>query len=54
VRSAVKARYSLLPYWYTLFFLSEQSGMPIIRPLWVEFPTDKQTFATDNSHLVGV
>ena len=45
VREAIRRRYALLPYWYTLFREADQSGIPPMRPLWVEFPKDSQGFA---------
>ena len=36
VRSAVKLRYSLLPYYYTQFALYALRGLPIIRPIWFD------------------
>ncbi|KAK7471500.1 hypothetical protein BaRGS_00035839 [Batillaria attramentaria] len=53
IRSAIRARYTFLPYWYTLFHLSEESGAPVMRPLWYEFPTEKATFGLDDVFLVG-
>lgn len=53
VRSAIISRYRLLPYWYWLFYDSERTGMPVMRPMWVEFPSDRSTFASENQHLVG-
>ena len=53
IREAVRARYALLPYWYTLFYNAETSGSPIMKPLWVDFPTDKSIFPVDDEHLVG-
>lgn len=44
IRSAIRTRYALLPYWYTLFYVNNQTGAPLLRPLWVEFPTDESTF----------
>jgi len=46
-------RYALLPYWYTLFYENELTGMPPMRPLWVEFPEDQQTFAEEQQFMVG-
>lgn len=34
VKTAIDERYYILPYWYTLAKNSEESGEPIIRPLW--------------------
>ena len=31
-------RYTLLPFWYTMFYSASISGLPIIRPLWMVFP----------------
>ncbi|XP_075723709.1 glucosidase 2 subunit alpha isoform X10 [Rhipicephalus microplus] len=53
VRGALYQRYALLPLWYTLFFENERSGVPPMRPLWMEFPLDKAGFAVDDEHLVG-
>lgn len=53
IRQAIRLRYMLLPYWYTLFFNAEKDGSPIMKPLWVDFPEDVKTFAMDDQHLVG-
>ncbi|XP_052782433.1 neutral alpha-glucosidase AB-like isoform X2 [Mya arenaria] len=53
IRDAIRARYSYLPLWYTLFYEGEQSGAPPMRPLWVEYPTDKRTFKMDDEYLIG-
>uniref|UniRef100_A0A131YGM4 Glucosidase II subunit alpha n=1 Tax=Rhipicephalus appendiculatus TaxID=34631 RepID=A0A131YGM4_RHIAP len=53
VRGALYQRYALLPLWYTLFFENERTGVPPMRPLWMEFPLDKAGFAVDDEHLVG-
>jgi alpha 1,3-glucosidase len=53
IRLAIRIRYRLLPYWYTLFYNSEKSGAPIMRPLWVDFPSEKATFKIEDEHLVG-
>lgn len=53
IRDAIRLRYSYLPYWYTLFYEGETTGVPPMRPLWYEFPKDKQTFDMDSQFLVG-
>lgn len=53
IRDSLRARYRLLPYWYTLFHAAEAGGSPAMRPLWVEFPKDKSTFGTEDQYLVG-
>ena len=53
IRAAIRARYGLLPLWYTLFYEAEQSGVPPMRPLWYEFPGDEASYAREGSHMVG-
>ncbi|KAJ2161329.1 glucosidase II [Coemansia sp. RSA 552] len=53
IRDAIRERYRLLPYWYTLFREASLTGMPPIRPMWVEFPKEKDLFAEDRAFMVG-
>jgi hypothetical protein len=53
IRSAIRARYSLLPFWYTLFYQGESNGNPIMKPMWAVFPKDAATFAIDNQYMLG-
>lgn len=53
LRKAAMARYALLPYWYTTFWLAETTGMPVMRMLWMEFPKTEDVFAMDDQFLVG-
>ncbi|KAM9842046.1 neutral alpha-glucosidase C isoform 2-T2 [Aulostomus maculatus] len=53
IRTAIQQRYCLLPYWYTLFHQAHTSGLPVIRPLWVEFREEQSTFTLDNQYMIG-
>uniref|UniRef100_A0A9I9DT50 Glucosidase II subunit alpha n=2 Tax=Cucumis melo TaxID=3656 RepID=A0A9I9DT50_CUCME len=53
MRDAIRVRYMLLPYFYTLFREANTSGIPVIRPLWMEFPSDEVTFKNDEAFMVG-
>lgn len=53
MRDAIHTRYALLPYFYTLFREANTSGVPVMRPLWMEFPSDKATFSNDEAFMVG-
>jgi alpha 1,3-glucosidase len=46
-------RYSLLPFWYTVFYQSYSTGQPIMRAMFSEFPNDEATFTMDDQWLVG-
>ncbi|XP_063002384.1 neutral alpha-glucosidase AB isoform X1 [Elgaria multicarinata webbii] len=53
IRDAIRERYALLPFWYTLFYNSYRTGQPVMRPLWVEYPQDVTTYAIDDQYLLG-
>lgn len=53
MRAAVRERQSLLPLWYTLFYEHTKTGAPIIRPLFMEFPKERETFEIDDQFLLG-
>ena len=38
-RKHLARRYRLLPYLFTLFWISHLRGAPLVRPLWYEFPS---------------
>ncbi|XP_045686064.1 maltase-glucoamylase, intestinal-like isoform X2 [Phyllostomus hastatus] len=52
-RSALRIRYSLLPYLYTLFYHSHVSGNTVVRGLMHEFTSDPQTHEIDRAFLWG-
>lgn len=53
VRLALKRRYALLPYLYTLFEQAHRSGAPIMRPLWYEFPGDSLGYTEQEGFMLG-
>ncbi|XP_027100039.1 probable glucan 1,3-alpha-glucosidase [Coffea arabica] len=53
IREAIHTRYMFLPYFYTLFREANVTGTPVIRPLWMEFPADEETFSNDEAFMVG-
>jgi alpha 1,3-glucosidase len=53
LREALRQRYRLLPYWYTLFFQAHLDGIPPMRPLWLEYPQDPATFGMEDEFLLG-
>nr|XP_039248310.1 neutral alpha-glucosidase AB-like isoform X1 [Styela clava] len=53
IRESLRRRYELLPYWYTLFYQSHKTGLPVMRPLWFEFPQESEIFASEDSFMIG-
>jgi alpha-glucosidase len=52
-RKSIELRYRLLPYLYTLFYESSVKGLPIIRPLILEYPDDQNVLDIDDEFLLG-
>ncbi|XP_064607330.1 maltase-glucoamylase-like [Liolophura sinensis] len=50
---ALRARYLLLPYLYTLFHKSHTLGNTVLRPLHHEFPRDKMALGIDRQFMWG-
>ncbi|XP_066514405.1 neutral alpha-glucosidase AB isoform X2 [Hoplias malabaricus] len=53
IREAIRQRYTLLPYWYQLFYNAHRTGQPVMRALWIEFPEEPETFAIEDEYLLG-
>lgn len=52
-RKYIELRYRLLPYLYDMFHETEQSGMPVIRPLVLHYEQDKNTWNMNDEFLFG-
>ena len=53
LRAAAMVRYSLLPYWYTVFFQAYTLGLPVMRTMFSEFPHDAAVSAMQDQWMVG-
>ncbi len=53
IRSAIERRYRLLPYLYTVFEEASRTGLPVLRPLWLEYPSDAASQRNAESFLLG-
>ncbi|XP_030064468.1 lysosomal alpha-glucosidase [Microcaecilia unicolor] len=53
IRKALNLRYSLLPYLYTLFHKAHTAGETVARPLFLEFPSDPNTWTVDRQLMWG-
>ncbi|XP_044515955.1 neutral alpha-glucosidase C [Gracilinanus agilis] len=53
IRKAIRERYALLPYWYSLFYHAHVASEPVMRPLWVEFPKELETFDVEDEYMLG-
>ncbi|MCH7835468.1 MAG: alpha-xylosidase [Chloroflexi bacterium] len=53
VREFARLRYRLLPYIYSLAKEAEETGLPVVRPLVLEYPDDPVAPAVDYEYLLG-
>lgn len=52
-KAAMKIRYAILPYFYTLFHDAHTTGSTVMRALAWEFPNDPSLAAVDTQFLLG-
>ena len=50
---AIDLRYELLPYLYDAMQQASQTGVPVLRPLFLEFPDDEKVAGLDDEFLFG-
>lgn len=52
-REIVNRRYELLPEIYTAFRNANQHGLPIVKPLYLNFPDDEEVYNISDEFLLG-
>ena len=52
-RKYLMVRYALMPYLYTALRECTQTGMPIIRAMWLHYPDDKAAVARGDQYMWG-
>ncbi len=52
-KKSIELRYSLLPYNYTIAFDNNQTGMPLMRPLFFEDKNNKELYEISFAYLWG-
>lgn len=53
IKNYIRLRYVWLPHLYTLFREAAVNGTPVMRPLFMEYPTDEKTFNLYDQFMVG-
>ena len=53
IRKYINLRYQWMPQTYSLFRLSHETGLPIVRPLVLEYPNDEKTFNISDQFMYG-
>lgn len=52
-RNAIAIRYKLLDYFYTAMYAQNQTGTPLIQPLFFHYPLDKNTYPLGYQFFFG-
>ncbi len=52
-RKYLRLRYHFIPYLYDLCALESKTGLPVMRPLVLEYPDDANTRNLDDEYMVG-
>jgi alpha-glucosidase len=52
-RAAIDLRYRLLPYTYSYFKTASETGLPVMRPMYLEFPDDEKTYQEAEQFMWG-
>jgi len=53
LRAVAMVRYSLLPYWYTVFYDAGAWGTPVMRTMFTEFPDDANVLTMQDQWMIG-
>lgn len=53
IRKYLKLRYRMLPYLYTVLEESHRTGMPLFRPLILNFQNDRNVLNLDDEFMIG-
>jgi alpha-glucosidase len=53
IKKAIELRYRLLPYYYSLAYQAHETGLPLMRPLTMEFPADPSLANLSDQWMMG-
>ena len=53
IRESIFLRYNLIHYLYTMFYDAVLTGVPIMRPMWLEFPQNTDMFSITSQFMFG-
>lgn len=53
IKKYIQLRYQWLPHLYTLFMEASQTGTPVMRPLFLEYPNDPNVSNLSDQFLIG-
>lgn len=52
-RNAIALRYQWLPYFYSLMYEASETGIPLLRPLFLAYQNDEKTYQRNDQIMLG-
>ena len=52
-RKSVELRYELVPYFYDLYYEGSKTGLPLLRPLVMNYDNDPNTYELNDEFMLG-
>ncbi|MFD1849072.1 glycoside hydrolase family 31 protein [Oceanobacillus bengalensis] len=53
MKKYIQMRYEWMPQLYSLFYQASKSGLPVMRPLLMEYPKDEKTYNLNDQFMIG-
>ncbi|WP_070119824.1 glycoside hydrolase family 31 protein [Bacillus marinisedimentorum] len=53
IKKYIELRYKWLPHLYSLFKEASDKGLPVMRPLFMEYPDDPNTYTMSDQFMIG-
>lgn len=53
IKKYIQMRYQWMPQLYSLFYQAQEKGLPIMRPLMLEYPNDPKTYQLNDQFMIG-
>ncbi|WP_404454496.1 glycoside hydrolase family 31 protein [Virgibacillus necropolis] len=53
MKKYIQMRYEWMPQLYSLFYQASATGLPVMRPLLMEFPDDVKTYNVNDQFMIG-
>ena len=53
IKKFIELRYKFMPHIYNLFYKTSQKGIPVMRPLFMEFPDEQKAYEISYQFMVG-
>ncbi|MEN2768651.1 glycoside hydrolase family 31 protein [Ornithinibacillus xuwenensis] len=53
MKKYIQMRYQWMPQLYSLFYQASRNGLPVMRPLLMEYPDDAKTYNLNDQFMVG-